>query len=471
MKPGVLVRSLLVCAALLASVAGARSYAVPGLELRRAEYLQAQKEHSQAIALYTHLATIRPQWATPHVGLGEIYLAQGRFEEAKTQFSQARTLDAREARALDGLAEVSCHEGDTLTAVGLWEAAVALNSGDTRALYGLAQTHLKSFDFAVAASDLQRVLRHDKDHQGGHYLLGLIYAGEDRTLASEHLAIAAQGPDRTMATRAEHMLRVLADSDHSQNEAEGSARLAQGLLLCEQPELALRQLDRVLALQPDNQTARAYAGFALFSVGQVDAALDTLRGVCQADPKNPLGPYFLGLVHRANGYLPTSLWDFKRSLRLDPSNGAVYVEIAATYQAMGKYLAAEEWYRAAVAVAPEEPGFWLLLARFYVDVVPDAQEGLNAAQRSAALSPNDPEAQDLLGWANYLAGNLPAARLALERALDLDQSYARAYYDLGAVCAQLGDQATAIWAYRRAVDLDPEGTYRAKALQELQTLT
>jgi Tfp pilus assembly protein PilF len=158
-------------------------------------------------------------------------------------------------------------------------------------------------------------------------------------------------------------------------------------------------------------------------------------------------------------------------LHLDPANGAVYAEIAATYQLMGQYLAAEEWYRAAVAVAPEEPGFRLLLARFYVDVVPKPREGLDAARQSAALSPDDPEAQDLLGWANYLAGNLSAARLALERALDLDRDYARAYYHLGVVCDQLGDHATASWAYHRAIDLDAEGTYRAKALQELRAST
>jgi tetratricopeptide (TPR) repeat protein len=404
------------------------------------------------------------------VGLGEIYLAQGRFEEAKAQFSYAKSLDERQPRVLDGLAEVSLHEGDGLTAVQLWEGAVALDSRDTLALYRLGQTRLESSDFAAAADDLQRVLRREGDHQGAHYLLGLMYAAEERTLATEHLAIAAQGADLTMAARAQDVLDVLADLDTAQNEAEESARLAHALLLCDEPELALRQLERVLALQPDNHTARAYAGFALFSMGQLGAARDILRGVCQVDPKNPLAPYFLGLLHRADGYLPTSLWDFKRSLQLDPANGAVYAEMAATYQLMGQYLAAEEWYRAAVAVAPGEADFRLLLARFYVDVVPQPQEGLDAASQSVALSPNDPEAQDLLGWANYLAGKLPGARLALERAVELDQDYARAYYHLGVVCAQSGDRATASWAYRRAIDLDAEGTYREKAWHELRTL-
>jgi tetratricopeptide (TPR) repeat protein len=468
MKLTVLLRVLLVCAALAASVAGARSDVVPRLTLRRAEHFQAQKEYGQAIELYDELAAVRPQWAAPHVRSGEIYLTQGRFAEAKTQFSRARSLDESEPRALDGLAEVSLHEGDSLTAVELWEAALALNSRDTNALYRLAQTRLESSDFAAAADDLQRVLRHESDHQGAHYLLGLIYAGDQSAVAAEHLAIAAQGADPTMATRAQDTLNVLADLDHPQDEAEKAARLAQALLRCQQPWLALEQLERVLALQPDNQTALAYVGFALFSTDQFDAARNILRDVSEADPKNPLVFYFLGLLHRADGYLPTALWDLKRSRHLDPGNGAVYAEIGATYELMGRYLEAEEWFRAAVVVAPEEPDFRRLLARFYVDVFPNPQEGLDAARQGAVLSLDDPEAQDLLGWANYLSGNLSAARLALERALDLDHDYARAYYHLGVVCAQSGDEATASWAYSRAIDLDTEGTYRAKALLELQ---
>jgi len=443
----------------------------PRLLFSRAEQFQARKEYSQAIELYDELATVRPHWAAPHVRLGEIYLAQGRFVEAKSHFSFARRLDGSEARALDGLAEVSLHDGDSLTAVELWEVALTLDSRNTHALYRLGQTHLESSDFSAAVGELQRILRHDRDHQGAHYLLGLISAADQSALAAEHLAIAAQGSDPTMAARAQDILKLLADLDHTRGEAEQAARLAHVFLQYDQPALALEQLERVLAMQPDNHTARAYAGFALFSTGQLGTARDTLRGVSQADPKNPLVYYFLGLLHRADGYLPSSLWDFRRSQRLDPGNGAVYAEIGTTYELMGQYLAAGEWLSAAVAVAPEEPDFRLLLARFYVDVVPKPQEALDAARQCAAVSPDDPEAQDLLGWANYLAGNLSAARLALERALDLDQDYARAYYHLGVVCGQSGDEATANWAYRRAIDLDTEGTFRAKALQELRTPT
>jgi len=134
---------------------------------------------------------------------------------------------------------------------------------------------------------------------------------------------------------------------------------------------------------------------------------------------------------------------------------------------MGRYVEAGEWYQAAVVLAPDEPDFALLLAQFYVDVLPRPEEGLAAARQAVALAPDNPLAQDLLGWAHYLGGDLAEAQVALERALSLDPDFARAYYHLGVVWSQLGDGDKAQWAYQRAIDLDSDGLYRERAMTEL----
>jgi Flp pilus assembly protein TadD len=231
------------------------------------------------------------------------------------------------------------------------------------------------------------------------------------------------------------------------------------------PSLALAELDRITELDPENYTALAYSGYALLALGRPDDAREKLRRVTQLDPQDPLGHYFLGILHRSEGYLSTALWDFKRSLRLDPLNAAVYAEIANTYQRLGQHVAAEEWYRGAVSIAPEEPAFRLLLTEFYLDVVPRPQEALIAATELAALTPDDPIALDLLGWARFLAGQTSAAKTTLENALALDPTLARAHYHLGVVCEELGDLAGAERAYQRAIDLDTQGTYRERARQ------
>ena len=467
MKTSVLVRILLATAVLGVSTVAARIATTPTLLLAQADHLRLETEHSQAIRLYEQLAELRPRWAVTHVRLGQIFVMQGRWQEAEREFSLAMRLDQKEARALDGLASVLHHRGITSEAVELWNKALSLDPGDAEARYGLGRAYLDLSMLGAAEAQLQRLLLHETSHQGAHYLLGLLHAPHGDDSALLHLKIAATGDDPVLTYRAQQMLDAVVDIGGEQESATRAGRLAQAYLRIDEPKLALPHLNRVLALQPDNHTARAYYAHALFAVGEVDLARDTLRQITQIDPKNPLGHYFLGVLHRSDGYAPTALWEFKESLHLDPSNAAVYAEIADTHQRLGQYVAAGEWYRAAVSVAPKEPGFRLLLARFYVDVVIKPEPGLAAARETATLLPDDPEAHYLLGWAHYLAGNLPDARRALERALDLDPASARAYYHLGVVCDQLADHTTSTWAYRRAIDLDAEGTYRAKALQEL----
>jgi tetratricopeptide (TPR) repeat protein len=469
MKISVLSRILLIAGVLVVLSATARTNVMPLLMLRQAQQCRADKEHSQAIDLYADLIALRPDWADPHIALGEIYVAQGRWDEAENEFRMARNLDGQAVRALSGLADVAYHQGDAQRAIQLWHRTVALGRGHTEAHYKLAEAYLASSDVATAEQELQRLVLHESDHQGAHYLLGLILAPEQRSLAAEHLGLAAGGAEPTMANRAQEMLDILTEMDPGQDGTNQSARLADAYLRYEVPGLALEQLDQLLRLQPDNHTARAYAGYALWSLGRHDLARQVLREVTLQEPKNPLGYYFLALLHRSEGYVPTALWEFKRALSLDPYNAAAYAEIAATYQGLGQYIAAEEWYRGAVDVAPQEAEFRFLMARFYVEIVPKADEGLAAAKETAALIPEDAVVQDLLGWAHYLAGDLLDAKIALERALELDPTLARAYYHLGVVCMRLGDQETSSWAYWRAVDLDAEGTYRARALQALSS--
>lgn len=451
------------------SSAAARMDIAPRLLLLQGDHHRAQKEYSLALEQYDELAALRPRSSVPHVRMGEIYVAQGRWDEAEQQFTQARELDEWDAPALAGLAQVAHHQGDNWRAVELWRAAIAVNPRDVETRYGLAQTYLGLSEFAAAEEELLRVIIREGDHQGARYLLGLVSAAEERALAVEHLSIAASGGDTVVAMRAREMLDILAEFGVEQDVSHEAALLAHAYLRLEEPTLALRQLKRVITLQPENYNARAYAGYTLFSLSDHDSARRTLREVTREDPKNPLGYYFLGLLHRSEGYWPTALWEFQRALHLDASNAAVYAEIANTYQRMGRVAEAGEWYRAAISVAPDEPGFRLLLAQFYADVVLKPERALAAAREAVALAPGDPVARELLGWAHYLVGNLPEARISLEHALDLDPTFARAYYHLGIVYEDVGDREMARWAFQRAVDLDEDGTYRAKAAQQTQT--
>jgi tetratricopeptide (TPR) repeat protein len=467
MTKGTLVRVLLVCIVLALAAALPRRHVQSQLLIRQADLYRSAREYSKAIDLYQQLVVLRPPSSLPHLRLGQIYLAQGRLDEAEEEFAIGWELDKGDLQGLVGLSEIAYRRGDTEEAIKLWRHAIALDPKDSDARYRLGQTYLELSQFDQARHELKRVLRSAPHHQGANYYLGLLAASDDNSAAIEYLRLAAEGEDRELSKRAREMLVLLDDIAPSEDDAYVAAHLGHAYLKLDAPGLALLQLEKVIALQPHNDTARAYTGYALFVLDDLDAARDVLREVTQLTPKHPLGHYFLGLLHRSEGYLPTALWEFKTSLQIDPSNAAVYAEIAETYQRMGQHVVAGDWYRAATEVAPDEAGFLILLARYYVDVLPKVEEGQAAAREAVAAAPENAVVQDLLGWALYLAGESPQALGPLEKAIALDPDFARAYYHLGVVYAQLGQEADAKWAYQRAIDLDTDGEYRARAMAEL----
>lgn len=469
MTRGTLARALLLCIVLAVTAGLPRQHVRSQVLIRQADLSRTAKEYSQAIDLYQQLVVHHPRWSVPHLHLGQIYLAQGRLDEAKEEFAFVRELDKGESQALAGLGEIAYRRGDTKGAIHLWRDAISLDPKDSDAAYRLGKAYLELSQFDLARQELSRVLRDAQYHQAANYYLGLLAASDDNSASVEYLRLAAEGGDREISKRASEMLALLDDIAASEDDAYVAALLGRAYLKLDAPSLAVTQLDRVITLQPDNHTARAYIGYALFALDDLNAARDVLRQVTQQAPKHPLGHYFLGLLHRSEGYLPTALWEFKTSLKIDPSNAAVYAEIADTYQRMGQHVMAGDWYRIATEVAPDEPGFLILLAQFYVDVLPKAEEGVTAARQAVALAPDNAVAQDLLGWALYLAGESPQALAPLEQAIVLDPDFARAYYHLGVIYARLGRGADALWAYQRAIDLDAEGEYRTRAMAELSS--
>jgi len=457
--------AVLIGLVLAASSALARAAVEPTLMLRLADQYRAATEYSAAIGIYEDLIELRPEWAAPRVRLGQIYLAEGRWAEAENAFALALETNSSETHALAGLAEVAHHRGELQAAIHLCRRALALDPSDSELRYRLSQAYVEMSRFSEAEDELHRILSQETNYQGAHYLLGATLAIENPALALEHLRIAASDEELALAVRAAEMVQILTSGGEPTAQDQIADQLARWYLRHEMPSLALSQLERLMELHPNNYTARAYLGYALFSMGRHDSARDTLREVTQLCPQNPLGYYFLGVLHRSEGYYSTALWDFKRSLRLDPSNAAVYAEIADTYSRLGQYVAAEEWYRAAPAVDPEEPGFSLLLAQFYLEVIPSPREALTAATEAVRLAPDDPVALDLLGWAYLMAGDANTARIVLERTLTLDPNLASVYYHLAVVYQELGDDGRAQWAFQRTIDLDVDGIYREKALR------
>lgn len=432
--------------------------------LHQGAYFQAHKEYTRAIATYEQALELHPQ-ITSHLRIGEIYLAQGRYELAEEEFQEAYRLDPQEEEALLGLGSVAAATGDEEEALERWREVLALDETNREAHYRLGRAYIGRSQWSAAQEELEKAARYGEGE--AHFYLGLLLAREDRELATLQLEEVVES-ESALAEGAAEVISIL-EGLKGAGEAEVAAGLGYMYLRYGLPTLAREELARALSLDPEQHLARSYLGYTLWSLGEYEEARGVLREALRLDPHSPLNYYFLALFHRSQGDHEVALLEFQKALRLDPDNAAICVEMATTYLEKRDYPAAREWYRAAVERAPEEVKFHLLRAEFHLEYLLWLEDGLAAAEMAVALDPQNGVAYDLLGWAQYLLQR-PEARASLEKAVALEPESARAHYHLGLAYAQEGLNDMARWAYERAIDLDTEGLYRERAQKALKEL-
>ncbi|MGC9334798.1 MAG: tetratricopeptide repeat protein, partial [Anaerolineae bacterium] len=287
-----------------------------------------------------------------------------------------------------------------------------------------------------------------------HRLLGRLLAAEDPEAAEQHLLRAGD----------EDMLAVLQACQAEIDPARRHLLLGAAFLRREDLPLARRHLERSVALGPDDSEALAYLGHTLDRLGETTAGRLALEQSIALDPDSTIAQYFLAIHHRQVGNVKKAQAVLWQALLREPANAALQAEMARCFEELGDYPQAEEWYQAAVEAAPEDPGFQLLLAQFYVDHLYRVEEGgVPAAQKAVDMAADEPAVHDVLGWAYVLAGQPVEGEQSLRQALALDPGLVRAHFHLGSLYARSGSRAQASYHIQRAVDLDTTGFYRERA--------
>lgn len=125
----------------------------------------------------------------------------------------------------------------------------------------------------------------------------------------------------------------------------------------------------------------------------------------------------------------------------------------------GKSKIALAHYEQAIQAHPHAPDLWHNLAAAFTAAGSDHSAALTAAARAAALDPQNANVLRNYGSMLHRVGECGAARLILNRALSLSPDYIT-WFDLALLEFAEGRFEESCFAYRRALDLAPDGPYR-----------
>lgn len=166
----------------------------------------------------------------------------------------------------------------------------------------------------------------------------------------------------------------------------------------------------------------------------------------------------------------------------DPNLHLVWAKLGEAYETAGRNEEAAQAYQQAIAVRPDQPGYYNNLGNVLARLG-KIEEAKAAYTKSAELDPaNAATAWRNFGISLYNANRLGEAVEPLQKSAELDPKNAQTWYLLGAslvykmTLKKVGDKEVpefapgTIEAYQKAIELDPNGTYGAQAKAGLEQL-
>ena len=182
-----------------------------------------------------------------------------------------------------------------------------------------------------------------------------------------------------------------------------------------------------------------YLGMAYYRAEQYDRAVRAYEEGLSLDNKQKDLHFQLAVVLEKQGKFDASVGEFRRVIELDPKHAEAYNYVG--------YMLAEKGVR--------------------------LDEAVGLIQKALELEPKNGYYIDSLGWAYYQQGRYVDAVRELRRAVDLTQEKADPviFEHLGDAYLKAGNEAAAVQAWERSLELDPANSQVKEKLHKSRQRT
>lgn len=468
---------------------------------RRAQVLERQNKHRQAIQAWEDVLAIDPTHLGALLALEQLHRQVGAWEALCGIYStQAAVLGDSGGRvaALYELGRLLEHQG-----LGTYEETVS-------AYRRILETHPSDLG---ALLELERLAA----QRGDHELLRevddrMARAAQDDTVVAAHrarLAEALEGSEDTEAieqfraaaladphhigaarglTRVAHETddpKALVDALRREAEAERDPKAASELLVegalvrlqrIGDHDGARRDFERALEIWPDSREAAD----GLIDVMTIDASWSTLvdrlsQAAASAGSVDRASSLWLSVADIQSDRLnqvPAAIRTLQRVLKIHPRHLDALERLTTHFEAT------ESWHEAAVtmeqllAAAPDHSRMKRVLiglSRIYRKRLETPEKALRHVEAALAAHPDDPEALRELSAVHEATGHLDDALAVARRLLEVGgvEAESAAWLRLGQLEDAAGDRAAAKAALQRAVIMEGPGSRAAQLLENL----
>ena len=249
---------------------------------------------------------------------------------------------------------------------------------------------------------------------------------------------------------------------------------------------AVTSLKKALVLNPRLPGANLFLGIAHYRLNQYEPAAAALRLETKQNPSDAKAWMWLGvtqlameqpedatvsldkaaklapndvdtLYHRGHAHLLVSKLSYERMLHADPNSWRIHQVLAQADSEAARDVDAIAEYQAAIKAAPQQPGLHEELGTEFWKMG-KMEEAEAEYQRELAIDPHSLLATYKLGSLQVMTAKAAEGKPLIESALRQDPNLKEAYYYLGRAEMQLGNDAAAVDAFKKAIAVisDPD---------------
>jgi tetratricopeptide (TPR) repeat protein len=302
-----------------------------------------------------------------------------------------------------GLGGLLYDQKDHVAALRFYTAAVALRptSGAAHNGLGNALVGQKKLDEAIAA--FTKAIKLASTDFAAHYNLGIVHSHQqqlDKAIEEYRKAIEL---NPTFAPAYNNL---------------GSALRRQNKL-----DEAVAGYRKAIKLGTKEAGTYHNLGDVLLVQKKLDDAAAAYRGAIRLQPDHATAHLNLGVVLKAQGKIDEAIAEYRETIRLNKDLPAAHNNLGNALRDKGKSPEAVDSYRAAVRLKPDYPEPHRSLAvLLIVSADPklcDPRRAVEHAKKAVALRPTNDEYWQVLGWAQYRAGDWVESIQALEKSCKL----------------------------------------------------
>lgn len=480
----------------------------PAAQLGLGESLVRQKKIPEAIAVYEQGVKFGSKTAPDFFkGLGEAEAARDSVRDAEVWLLKAREAAKNMAPSVRGpifraLGELYMQRKIPSLAIQNYQEAKAIDESDLDTRMALGDAYYRGALYNDALGEYQAVVDADPKYAEGYFKLGNLYylASQsdpqrvfqaietlEKLIALEpgHLegkALLAQAYFRTGGTSGRDKARAMLDEIAASGKFPPEAWRTLGIIQYESREYdkalasfanapRLETLDlmriadayrRMAAEQPDESPRKDVLYQSADSVYVAIVARDS----SSADAKKAQAER-ARLLYLRKDY-PKAVEVYRGMIELDPNNAEAYYYWGLSERARGDDAAGLTAIQKALGLDPSQAGWWLQLGATHSKLksIPDARL---AFQKAAELDSSTvgSVARQQLGYYHLLDKDWASAIRELEASVRMDEQQYQSWLWLGQAYQNAGNAARAVDCYRKVQALKPGEPNSAKGLKSL----